>query len=458
VVTRDYRILVEGALRPPVIGPWFPGPSWWHEFFRNFEFPGAPPAAKADVRGSWISGHKAVVFVAVDSRGPVVRGVPFDRVRTRLYIKPGTDDGLYFRGDSGPKSISGSFLRRFDIGSGAWQSVDFDVASTFDLPPIARIMGSKEGSFLDAFGFERPPTVRVTGHVDGPGSEQGAHETLHIKAATDGAFRFHDFPFTRVAFVSDVQDDDIRVSPIEAGFAGGTVAGWGRLRGRGAAQRVEFKGSLKGASLGQAIGLVEGFTAMRAHVPPPPLTKFVKEKSSVRLDVEAAGEGPGDDFLGYHGGGKASLEGAELGELRMLGLFSDLLPFGSLRFTSARADFKIDGRHLDFSDVSVTGANSAIRADGSYELDTHALDFKARFFPFQKSKTLPQVLIGSVLAPLSEFLEVRLGGSVENPSWAFERGPTNFIRSLATPEPSGQPVSPVPPTPAIPGAQGTREK
>jgi hypothetical protein len=185
----------------------------------------------------------------------------------------------------------------------------------------------------------------------------------------------------------------------------------------------------------QAIAKVEGFSAKRSHTPAPELTKFVKEKSTVRLDLDASGEGLGDDFLSYQGGGKAVIEGAELGEVRMLGLFTQLLPFASLRFTLARADFKIEGRGLDFSDVNVTGANSAIRAHGTYAMDTHQLDFKAKFYPFQKSKTLPQELMGGVLAPLSEFLEVKLTGSIENPVWEFEHGPTNFFHNLAAPGP-----------------------
>ena len=115
----------------------------------------------------------------------------------------------------------------------------------------------------------------------------------------------------------------------------------------------------------------------------------------------------------------------------------------SLRFTAARSDFTIDGSRLVFSDVDVTGANSAIKAHGTYGLAKHQLDFNAKLFPFGKSRTLPQELIGGVLMPLSEVLEVRLTGDVENPSWVFENGPTNFIRNLAgAGEPKGAPPGP----------------
>jgi AsmA-like C-terminal region len=431
VVSRDYRMILDGRLRPQLIGPWFPPTSWWHEFFRNFGFPGDPPGASADVRGSWANSRKAMVYVAVDSSGLVVRGVPFDRLRTRVFVRPGLNDGLFFLGTSGTRSAGGTFTRWFDPSTNANRRVDFDVSSTFDLDSAARIMGPKEKALLDPFGFDTPPVVRVSGRVDGPGGGAGSRETLHVTARSDTAFRFHDFPFTRVAFVSDVVDDDIRVDPVEAGFAGGTVSGRGRVWGRGADQRVHFDGKVSGASLGQAIATVETFVAGRQHRPAPAMSKFVKERSSVRVDVAASGEGRADDFLSYQGEGRASVEGSELGEIRMLGLLTQVLPFTSLRFTAAKGDFRIDSSRLVFSNVDITGANSAIEARGTYGLQNHQLDFNAKCYPFRKSRSLPQELIGGVLTPLSEFLEVKLTGDVENPSWVFEHGPTNFFRSLS---------------------------
>jgi len=448
VVTRDYRFLLDGSLRPPAIGPWFPPQSWWHDFFRIFEFPGAPPAAEADVRGCWTNSRKAMVFVAVDSVGPVVRGVPFDRLRTRLFIRPSLDDGLDFAATSGSRSASGTFSYRRDVAAGVWQSVDFDVASTFDLGSAAKLTGPKGASLLEPFAFDRAPAIKASGHITGPAAPGGAHETVHVEARSDGPFRFHEFPFSRVAFTADVRDDEISVDRLDAGFGGGTVTGSGKLLGRGSNRRLTFNAALQAASLGQSIALVEGFSAKREHSAPRELTKFVQEKSSVRLDLSASGDGRSDDFLSFQGGGEAVIKGAELGEVRMLGLFSELLPFTSLRFTSARADFKMDGPRLVFPDVSVTGANSEIQAHGAYAIDKHQLDFKAKFFPFQKSKSLPQELMGRVLAPLSQFLEVKLTGSIENPKWEFEHGPTNFFNKLTPPvPPATSPSSAVPPSP-----------
>jgi hypothetical protein len=144
----------------------------------------------------------------------------------------------------------------------------------------------------------------------------------------------------------------------------------------------------------------------------------------------------------YHGNGNASLRGAEIGAVPLFGPLSELLKFTALRFTTAQADFKINGAKLEFPQVSLRGANSAIDAHGLYALDRRELDFRAKVFPFEESGSVIKSVVGAVLAPLSNALEVKLTGSLEKPDWAFVIGPTNLFRTLggqneaAPPEPA----------------------
>ena len=160
----------------------------------------------------------------------------------------------------------------------------------------------------------------------------------------------------------------------------------------------------------------------------------------MRLDLDLSAEGRFDDPLSFKGSGSANLSGAGLGEVRMLGLLSALLRFTSLRFTTAHASFNLDGQQLVFSDVTVTGANSAIAAHGTYGLDQHQLDFRATVSPFKESKSLPQKFMDVMLTPLSDALAVRLVGTIDKPKWTFVNGPTNFLRNL---EPDSPPPSPL---------------
>ena len=189
---------------------------------------------------------------------------------------------------------------------------------------------------------------------------------------------------------------------------------------------------MRNASLGRAVGTVDAYTAARAGKPAPAPGEFVKDKASVVLDADVFAEGAFGDYLSFYGSGNATLRGAELGEVRMLGMLSALLRFTSLRFTSAHALFTLNGPSLLFSNVTLTGANSAIEAKGSYGLDQHLLDFRATVNPFKQSKSLPQKFMDLMLTPLSDVLAVRLTGTVEKPSWVFVNGPSNFLRNLVS--------------------------
>jgi hypothetical protein len=239
--------------------------------------------------------------------------------------------------------------------------------------------------------------------------------------------------------VAEVHDDDIILNQVRAGFAGGTVTGHARIVGRAKERRLSFDAALHDASLGRTVGTVDAYIAQRAHKAPPPPGEFVKDKANVILDADLSAEGAFGDFLSFHGSGGASLRGAELGEVRMLGLLSALLRFTALRFTSAHAIVRLDGPRLLFPSLSVTGANSAIEARGAYDLDQHVLDFRATVNPFKQSKSLPQRFMDVMLTPLSDALAVRLTGTVEKPSWVFVNGPSNFLRNHL--------LAPLPPSP-----------
>ena len=98
---------------------------------------------------------------------------------------------------------------------------------------------------------------------------------------------------------------------------------------------------------------------------------------------------------------------------------SELLKFTALRFTSARANFKIEGPKLIFPEIALRGANSGIDARGDYSLDRHELDFNAKIFPFHESGSLIKTVVGAVLTPLSNAFEVKLSGSLEKPTWGL---------------------------------------
>lgn len=448
LVTRDFRFLLQGRLRPLAISGWF-GP-WWPNFFRQLDFPVAPPDASVDVTGRWTQNGRTHVFVFADSRAPVIRGSALNHVRTRLFIRPGYFDGLEVFATHPTGEARGTFRYMLDPLSSDWRSLELALDSTLEPSVATQMFGSSGAAILAPFRWKSPPALRLTGKFDGSGAPAGPHRQLRIEGHTADEFRFHDFPLDDLMFTASLDNDDLTIEDMRASFAGGIATGHAKVWGAEPNRRVGFDYALKEASLGRAVTILQDYTARQKGRPPAPPGKFVREKANVRLDVAASAEGLYSDPLSYKGTGNAALQGAELGEVQLLGLLSELFKFTALRFTSARTNFKIDGAKLTFPDFALRGANSAIDAHGDFRLDRNELDFKAKLFPFQESDGLIKSVVGAVLTPFSNIFEVKLTGTLDKPEWAFVVGPTNFLRALTPGETIALPAKPGASVPAPP--------
>lgn len=427
--THQYRFLLEGRLRPLEISPWFR--AWWPNFFRQLEFVYSPPEASVDVAGFWRDGRRSSVFVFADTEKSVLRGTEFDRVRTRLFIRPAFYDGLEILAQRGERGAHGRFTLIADPATNEWHTLELGLDSTLDLAVAKQLLGPAGAKSLAPFRLERPPELKLRGTFSGPAAPPGRKDKLRIEARTTGEFRFNDFPLRDASFIATLDGEEIVLDDFEALLADGVASGHVRVWAAGGKRRLGFDFALREATLGEVSAQLQTFFAAQKGLPPPPPGKFVKEKAGVKLDFAASAEGLYNDPFSFRGGGNVALHGAEIGEVPLLGLLSELFTFTALRFTEARGNFKIEGTKVVFPQVELRGANSAIDAYGDYALDQRTLDFNAKIFPFQESESILKSVVGVVLTPLSNAFEVRLTGSLEKPEWAFVRGPTNFLRGLA---------------------------
>jgi hypothetical protein len=424
--TLEFRYLLTGRLRPLYISPWFGG-DWWPGIFGNFDFPERPPDATIDVKGQYLHGRRFAVYGYADSKAPVLKGAPFDEARVLLFVDQSACDGLDITLTKGEGSVKGSFKLTTEPVQGTWSAFDIDAVSTVDPGPVGKLLQPDAEAAIAAFSFDQPPAISIRGHFDGPAAPAPQGKTLHTEVRSASTFRVHGVSFDKASFAFDLNNDDIDISGIEAGFAGGAVTATASVTGEGAARRLRFKASLAGASLGQAAAAAEGYVTAAPPGSSTALDTFAKDKSGVRLDLNASAEGIPGDLGSFVGDGNVQIQGAGLGELSLLGGLSKVLKFPELRFTQARASFKIGDAGLNFTDLSVIGANSAIRAKGTYSIDRRMLDFSATIYPFMESKSLLQVF-NALSAPLSAMLRVRLTGSIDKPSWRLAYSPLNLLR------------------------------
>jgi len=424
--TKGYRYLLSGRLRPLDISPWFLG-HWWQDLFKNFGFPAAPPDATVDVQGRYVHYRYFSVFGYVDAKDPVLLGTPVDGLRTRLFVDQSGCEGLESEVSMGQGSVQGSFRLATDPATGRWAGLDIEARSTVDPTLFGGLLPPAGGAAVASFSFGRPPSVYARGHFDGPAAPDPRHKSLHTEVRAGGALSVHGVAFEKASFKVDVNDDEVSVSDVEAGFAGGIATGSARLAGANGERRLRFRASLNDASLGQAAEAAAGYVIKKASGSSPALETFARDKSGVRLDLNVSGEGAPGVLASFTGEGNCQIQGSKLGEFALLGGLSRFLKFPELRFTQVMAEFKLENAALSFPDVSVIGANSAIKAKGAYQIDRRQLDFTATVYPFQESRSFLQ-LFNAISAPLSAVFRVRLTGSVDKPSWNLAYSPLNLLR------------------------------
>ncbi len=434
----DYRMLLAGRLRPPEINGWFRGDWWLHFWNDRFSFPAEPPAAEVDVAGRWKDPARTVYFGRADTGAATAYGGDFEAAHTLIFLRPQFTHALELSATraGGTQRIEGTFRRFTDAATYRTNRVEFTADSSLDAETYRRMAGGKADALLTSITFTVPPRVQAHGAIDG--DWPGATPNFSFTGRVEHGMNFYGFPLDTAAVTGGITGPDFRLNDIQFTVAGGKGAGKAALDGLADIRRLGFDVHVNGADLGRAIRAVEIYQANRAGVPVGPVSdsKFMKRASGGRLDVALSAQGQVGELETFAGTGNASLTGVELGEINLFGLLSQVLSkfslnFSSLKFDAARTSFRLESARLYFPDLKVTGPSSVIDAHGDYHFARNALDFTARFKPFEESRNPLTAVLGIVMNPLTRIFELKLSGPLGNPNWSILVGPSSAPAELA---------------------------
>ena len=437
-----FRFLLTGQLRPIDIGGWFS--DWWPDFWNHFDFASAVPVADVTVDGQWGLPHLTNVFAGVDVDRPVLQEVGFDHVRTVMFIRPEFYDALELKVAKVGRSAHGTFTRTVDLSrdDDALRTMNFDLTSNLDLTETAKIFGQEGNEIVQPFAFAEPPALHLAGQIDGPASRRGPHRTIQLSLRSSGAFALYDFPLNDLSFRGTIRDADIDLNDVQVSFAHGQAQGRAYLSGTDAKRRLSFDFAIEEANIGETIVTLEQFFAKQRGEPPPPSSKFQKELSDGHLNLQLAAQGLYSDPLSFQGQGAFELSGEQLARINLLGSLSQILSksslfsFTAIQLKSAHANFALDRQLVDFPDLKITGTTASIETKGTFLLDKKLMDFEAKVYPFGHGKTFLASAVGFVLVPISNALELKLSGTLDQPNWRFAYGPTNLIYNLTGTNPN----------------------
>jgi hypothetical protein len=289
--------------------------------------------------------------------------------------------------------------------------------------------------------FSAPPEVHAWGAIDG-----GRPDYAFTGEARGGLYYFG-FPLDAVKVTGGVMGADVNLGNIEFSFAGGTGSGRAALTGPPGTRHLGFDAFLNKANLGRTVRAVQEYHANRLGQPyvPTPEGKFARQAANSSLDVALSAQGDPANIASFKGTGNAALTGAELGEIHLFGLLSQVLSglslsFSSLKLDAARSSFELQDGALFFRDLKVTGPSAVIDGRGNFNITTNALDFSAKFKPYEQPESLLAAAVSLVINPLTSILELKLGGRLDDPKWSVKIGSSSA--------PNAPPAKPAEPTPA----------
>ncbi|MBA4137879.1 MAG: hypothetical protein C0518_11225 [Opitutus sp.] len=438
----QFRYLLEGALQPPEIAGWFRS-DWWLKFWENIRFTAAAPDADVDVQGNYRDSTRTTYFGRTDAQSAVVLGAEFATAQARVFVRPHFAHAFDLRltRANGTQRAAGWFKRFADAPTRELRAFEFDLTGNLDPDALRHLGGPAADALLEPWKFSAPPSLTLTGRTnfrDGRASPE-----LSFRGEAAGKISYEGFPLEGVRAEGGVSGADVRLDRIELAVAGGRGTAKAAVSGEGERRRLGFDFYLEAADLVQAIRAMHEFEGARAtgQSPASPNSELLQRASGGRLNFALSAQGRPGDLATFNGSGNVEIAGAELGEVHLFGLLSQLLSglslnFSSLKLDTLRGSYRVADGRVNFPDLRVTGPTALIEGRGDYRLTDKTLDFTARFKPYEENRNLLTGVIGIVMNPLASILELRLTGPLSKPNWSVSLG-SSAPRETPLPEQPG---------------------
>jgi hypothetical protein len=351
-------------------------------------------------------------------------GGDFEQVDATVFVRPNFTHGLSVEGEraGGTQQLAGMFKRVGVPGSRDTARFEFDLTTNADPTVLGRMLEGRADDVLASLRFTRPPRVHAWGAID-----RGRADYQFTGDVVD-SLHYYGFPLEAARVAGRVQGDNVEIENVRFYAGDGRGGGKATLSGPPGARRLGFDLFLNKANLARTVRAVQEYEANRTGIPAPAAeAKFIKQAANSLLDVALSAQGDPDDIASFKGAGNASLTGAELGEIHLFGVLSQMLnglslSFSSLKLDAARTSFDLQNGELLFPDLKVTGPSAVIDGRGKYIIASNTLDFAARFRPYEDPGSLLAAAFSLVLNPLASILELKLTGQLTDPKWSVSVG------------------------------------
>jgi hypothetical protein len=300
---------------------------------------------------------------------------------------------------------------------------------------------------LAPYRYTTPPEVTLVGTVEREESKYDVRLDLGLNTGEE--FRYLDFPLSWLTTRVSIHNRHVELPEIYAGYANGVLTG----KATADNGQLDFDATLLNTDFDLATKIYSDYVDRNFPTPPETIEPgtIVRENYGGKLTLNLAAKGPITNLKAFDGRGSLELTEAELYQLKVIGIFSDLFGtgLGTFGFTDAKGDFDVRRDRIIFPALRVTGKTARLDASGIYSLADRSIDFRVRMEALRESSGFLTRILGLVVNPLTNLLfEARLTGTLRNPKRSVEFLAPRAQVPQAEPETPAAPNAP-PATPPV---------
>lgn len=305
----------------------------------------------------------------------------------------------------GSRNVSGNVEVEFDAGR-----VNLEVASTIDVPTLARIAGLREGGVLDQCRFGRGTRIYAKGTV---GYEDAACSDLEalVEGPEIGVGRV---TTDECAFKFLMKGTTNLLADVRGKMGGGSFAGSAAFLPEGPGVDAHTRYQVKGELFHVDFQWVKNLMDTNSTV-------AIEGKLYGSMDLAGRfGAGQGATAVGQ---GYVSLRHGFAFRLPLFGGMTEVLTKAlpgldfALKQTDVRIPFEVREGRIATRDAQIEGDILSLTAKGDCTFDGQ-LSFDVQVRPM-KDTTLMGQAMRALSYPLSRLFEFRLDGTLDKPHWSL---------------------------------------
>lgn len=445
VKNNEYFIRIKGNLRPMAISS-FMAP-WWGKLMSSFSFEGAKnfPYGDVCVEGTWGKPEFIWCYANVKGENAAYRGVNFSGFHVDVWVTP-QRISLYDLAIRAKNRNAHGIIEWLygEDGITTFKKQRIFLESDLNCDELSALGGDDAREVFDIVKFSEAPRITLNAELFNSRTDPDMRDVFNVSAFGPGSTNIEGIVLENLSFNAKSDKINTQIEDAAFGFCNGNGGGNVSLRKRSGGG-MDFKANLNADNMNQAdfisflvsLGDKSGTGKKEGNSngsPDSSDSRIASDRENGLVSVGISLSGDLGDIGRAVGGGYVKVENKELSKLHLFGMLSRALsalrlPLGSFDITYANSPFCMADGEVEFTRLELGGPVMQIKGAASYNFLEDDIRATLVLTPFG-GLSVPIVSdVISLINPITNTVQIKVDGSIENPSFGVRLNPINALKS-----------------------------